>query len=360
MGPRLQGATTRKVREKLALKAAQAGDRRGRPDDRALPQRAAAGSDDLPPEHLPAMHDLGREESTYFITMEYVPGEDLKSLIHRIGALPIGKAVSIARQVCEGARGGPSRRRRPPRHEAPEHHDRPGGERPDHGFRHRPIGQGKRDHRRQRPHRHARVHVARAGGRQEAGPRRSLYSLGIVSSSRMLTGRLPFEGRDPAERRGQAERAKRPPDPFGRSTGRSPRIWPGIVLQCLDKAPERKGRPARRLSPPGWRRSKSVLPTTTTPLPLRRPATSKSITVRMPSKRDLDPGGPRARLAVVALALWLFLPAPASAGRSIAVMAFKEPRPATRPSIHLQETIPNLLITVSSSRAASGSPPGRS
>ena len=42
------------------------------------------------------MHDLGREEGTgtYFITMEYVPGEDLKSLIHRIGALPVGKAVS--------------------------------------------------------------------------------------------------------------------------------------------------------------------------------------------------------------------------------------------------------------------------
>lgn len=45
------------------------------------------------------MHDLGREENTYYITMEYVSGEDLKSLIHRIGALPIPKAVSIARQV---------------------------------------------------------------------------------------------------------------------------------------------------------------------------------------------------------------------------------------------------------------------
>ena len=46
------------------------------------------------------MHDLGREGSTYYITMEYVPGEDLKGLIHRIGAMPVGKAVSVARQVC--------------------------------------------------------------------------------------------------------------------------------------------------------------------------------------------------------------------------------------------------------------------
>jgi len=48
------------------------------------------------------MYDLGREEGTYYITMEYISGEDLKSLIHRIGALPVGKAVSIAAQICEG------------------------------------------------------------------------------------------------------------------------------------------------------------------------------------------------------------------------------------------------------------------
>ncbi len=54
--------------------------------------------------HICRMHDLGREEETgtYFITMEYVPGEDLKSFIHRIGALPIGKALTIARQAAEG------------------------------------------------------------------------------------------------------------------------------------------------------------------------------------------------------------------------------------------------------------------
>ncbi len=37
-----------------------------------------------------------------YITMEYIPGEDLKSLIRKIGQLPIAKAVSIAQQVCEG------------------------------------------------------------------------------------------------------------------------------------------------------------------------------------------------------------------------------------------------------------------
>ncbi|MCK4646214.1 MAG: protein kinase [Candidatus Aminicenantes bacterium] len=48
------------------------------------------------------MYDLNEEDGTHYITMEYVPGEDLKMFIHRSGQLTIGKSISIARQVCEG------------------------------------------------------------------------------------------------------------------------------------------------------------------------------------------------------------------------------------------------------------------
>jgi len=48
------------------------------------------------------MYDLSREEGAYYITMEFVPGENLKSTIRRIGQLPVGKSISIAKQVCEG------------------------------------------------------------------------------------------------------------------------------------------------------------------------------------------------------------------------------------------------------------------
>jgi TolB-like protein len=48
------------------------------------------------------MHDLHEEGRRLFLTMEYVRGEDLKSLIHRTKALAVGTAVSIARQVAEG------------------------------------------------------------------------------------------------------------------------------------------------------------------------------------------------------------------------------------------------------------------
>ena len=48
------------------------------------------------------MYDLSEEEGTQYITMEYVPGEDLKGTIRRVGQLSVGKAISISKQVCEG------------------------------------------------------------------------------------------------------------------------------------------------------------------------------------------------------------------------------------------------------------------
>jgi serine/threonine protein kinase/tetratricopeptide (TPR) repeat protein len=48
------------------------------------------------------MYELMEENGIHFITMEYVPGEDLRSSIRRFGQLPVGKSISIANQICEG------------------------------------------------------------------------------------------------------------------------------------------------------------------------------------------------------------------------------------------------------------------
>ena len=48
------------------------------------------------------MYDLLKEKGRYFITMEYVSGEDLKSTIARVGQLSVGKALAIAEQICKG------------------------------------------------------------------------------------------------------------------------------------------------------------------------------------------------------------------------------------------------------------------
>ncbi len=46
--------------------------------------------------------DIGEAEGRPFITMEYVDGEDLASLLRRIGRLPADKGLEIARQLCAG------------------------------------------------------------------------------------------------------------------------------------------------------------------------------------------------------------------------------------------------------------------
>jgi len=48
------------------------------------------------------MYDLNEEGGTPFITMEYVPGEDLKSMIKMTGQLSVARAVYLAKQICEG------------------------------------------------------------------------------------------------------------------------------------------------------------------------------------------------------------------------------------------------------------------
>jgi serine/threonine-protein kinase len=48
------------------------------------------------------VYDLGEMEGLYFLSMEYVDGEDLGSLLRRIGRLPTDKALEIARKLCAG------------------------------------------------------------------------------------------------------------------------------------------------------------------------------------------------------------------------------------------------------------------
>ncbi len=48
------------------------------------------------------VYDVGEVDGHTFFTMEYVDGEDLASLLRRIGRLPPDKAVEIARQLCAG------------------------------------------------------------------------------------------------------------------------------------------------------------------------------------------------------------------------------------------------------------------
>jgi serine/threonine-protein kinase len=48
------------------------------------------------------MYDLNEEKTTHYISMEYVPGEDLRSMIRMTKQLSVGTAISIVKQICEG------------------------------------------------------------------------------------------------------------------------------------------------------------------------------------------------------------------------------------------------------------------
>jgi serine/threonine-protein kinase len=48
------------------------------------------------------VYDIGEAEGLTYLSMEYVDGEDLASLLRRIGKLPLDKAVEIGRQLCAG------------------------------------------------------------------------------------------------------------------------------------------------------------------------------------------------------------------------------------------------------------------
>jgi hypothetical protein len=47
-------------------------------------------------------YDIGEADGRSFLTMEYVDGEDLSSLLRRIGRFPQEKAIEVARQICAG------------------------------------------------------------------------------------------------------------------------------------------------------------------------------------------------------------------------------------------------------------------
>src|SRR5215475_4484690 len=48
------------------------------------------------------VYDVGQIQSLHYISMEFVDGEDLGSLLRRIGRLPVDKAIETARKICAG------------------------------------------------------------------------------------------------------------------------------------------------------------------------------------------------------------------------------------------------------------------
>ena len=183
------------------------------------------------------VYDIGEFDGLHFLSMEYVDGEDLASLLKRIGRLSTDKAVEVARQMCAGLAAA---------------HDK--------GVLHRDLkpanvmldGRG-------------RVRITDFGlataieeaaaesglygtpsymapeqlAGKPASARSDIYSLGLVLYE-MCTGRKPFEASSIAELRRMANEDA-PPSPSSMSRDIDP-VVERVILRCLEKDP--RARPA--------------------------------------------------------------------------------------------------------------------
>ena len=250
------------------------------------------------------MYDLGEEEGTYYITMEYVPGEDLKSFIRRSRQLNVGTAISLAKQVSEGLseahRLGVVHRDLKPQNVMI---DKEGNARiMDFGVARSVEGKG----------------ITGAGVMigtpeymspeqvegKETDQRSDIYSLGIMLYE-MLTGRVPFEG-DTAFAIGVKQKSESPKDPRDFNSQISEDLS-RVILRCLEKDKEKRyqssGEVRSELS-----RIEQGIPTTERVIPKKEPITSKEITVTFRVKKLLIPGVIVIALIIAAIVIIQLLP----------------------------------------------------
>jgi len=291
------------------------------------------------------MFDLGEADGAHYITMEYVSGEDLKSILRMMGPMSAGKVVLIARQVTEGLaeahRLGVIHRDLKPQNIMI---DREGNVRiMDFGIA-----------------RSLKVKGLTGAGAvigtpeymspeqiegQEVDSRSDIYSLGIILYE-MMTGRVPFEG-DTFLSIAVKQKTEHPQNPR-ELNAQIPDDLNRLILRCLEKNKEKRYQKAEDILADLARIEKGI-PTTEKVLPSIKPSTSREITVKFQPRKLVLPAAALVALIVAAVFGLRLLSHKnkvlAATGKpSLAVMYFENN--TGDPGLdHWRKALPELLVT---------------
>jgi tetratricopeptide (TPR) repeat protein/predicted Ser/Thr protein kinase len=255
--------------------------------------------------HVGRMYELMEEKGTHFITMEYVPGQDLRGLIRQTGRLTVAKAIATAKEICEGLT---------------EAHKQ--------GIVHRDLKPSNIIIDRAGSARIMDFGIARSmavKSRTGAGvmigtpeymspeqvegkdvdERSDIYSLGIILYE-MLTGRVPFEGDTPFTV-GVKQKSEPPKDPKLLNPN-IPEDLSGVILKCLEKDKAKRYQSAGEARA-DLERVEKGLPATERAAaervsPTRKPFTSKEITVKFQPRKLIVPALGVVALIVAAVIFW--------------------------------------------------------